>query len=308
MGWLFEPGFFSSAPVHTAVVIGGVVAVVSAAVGIFTVIRGQSFAGHSLADVSTAGGSGALLLGLSPLTGFLAGGILGALSMDAIGVQRVRGRDVATGVVLGAATGCAALFLYLDTTTDAINGATQQILFGSIFSIDPSTVPVVVACGVVALALTALIYRPLLLSSLSAEAAAASGVPVRLVGSLFMVALAFAVGLSALAIGAILSTALLIGPAASALRFTRRTGWAIGIAMIVGVVTTWLGILLAYDSYYWGSSRQPLPVSFFIVAIDFVFYLGSGIPAVAARRLRAPSSPSPSRRPAPLPSRPGAVR
>ena len=39
-----------------------------------------------------------------------------------------------------------------------------------------------------------------------------------------MVALAVAVGLSALAIGAILSTALLIGPAASALRFTRRTG------------------------------------------------------------------------------------
>ena len=147
MGWLFEPGFFSSAPVHTAVVIGGVVAVVSAAVGIFTVIRGQSFAGHSLADVSTAGGSGALLLGLSPLTGFLAGGILGALSMDAIGVQRVRGRDVATGIVLGAATGCAALFLYLDTTTHAINGATQQILFGSIFTIDPSTVPVVVACS-----------------------------------------------------------------------------------------------------------------------------------------------------------------
>ena len=301
MGWLFEPGFVSSAPVHTALVIGGVVAVVSAAVGVFTVIRGQSFAGHSLADVSTAGGSGALLLGLSPLTGFLAGGVLGALSMDAIGVQRVRGRDVATGIVLGAATGCAALFLYLDTTTHAINGATQQILFGSIFSIDPSTVPVVVVCSLVALGLTALIYRPLLLSSLSAEAAAARGVPVRLVGSLFMVALAVAVGLSALAIGAILSTALLIGPAASALRFTRRTGWAIGIAMIVGVVTTWLGILLAYDSYYWGSSHQPLPVSFFIVSIDFVVYLGSGIPALAARRVRTPL-------PAPAAARAGAGR
>jgi len=220
VGWLFEPGFFSSAPVHTALVIGGVVAVVSAAVGIFTVIRGQSFAGHSLADVSTAGGSGALLLGLSPLTGFLGGGILGALSMDAFGAQRARGRDVATGIVLGAATGCAALFLYLDTTTHAINGATQQILFGSIFSIDSGTVPVVVACSVVALGLIAATYRPLLLSSLSPEAAAARGVPVRVVGSLFMLALAVAVGLSALAIGAILSTALLIGPAATALRFT----------------------------------------------------------------------------------------
>ena len=268
MGWVFEPGFFSSAPVHTALVIGGVVAVVSAAVGIFTVIRGQSFAGHSLADVSTAGGSGALLLGRSPLTGFLGGGILGALSMDAFGAQRARGRDVATGIVLGAATGCAALFLYLDTTTHAINGATQQILFGSIFSIDSGTVPVVVACSVVALGLIAATYRPLLLSSLSPEAAAARGVPVRVVGSLFMLALAVAVGLSALAIGAILSTALLIGPAATALRFTRRTSAAIAIAATLGIATTWLGILLAYDSYSWGSSQNGLPVSYFVVTID----------------------------------------
>jgi zinc/manganese transport system permease protein len=286
VGWLFEPGFFSSAPVHTALVIGGVVAVVSAAVGIFTVIRGQSFAGHSLADVSTAGGSGALLLGLSPLTGFLGGGILGALSMDAFGAQRARGRDVATGVVLGAATGCAALFLYLDTTTHAINGATQQILFGSIFTIDSGTVPVVVVCGVVALGLITVTYRPLLLSSLSPEAAAARGVRVRVVGSLFMVALAVAVGLSALAIGAILSTALLIGPAATALRFTRRTGAAIAIAAALGIATTWLGILLAYDSYSWSSSQNGLPVSFFVVSVDVVLYVGSGIALIAGRRLR----------------------
>jgi zinc/manganese transport system permease protein len=289
MGWLFEPGFFSSAPVHTALVIGGVVAVVSAVVGVFTVLRGQSFAGHSLADVSTAGGSGSLLLGLSPLTGFLWGGVLGALAMDLIGVQRVRGRDVATGIVLGAATGLAALFLYLDTTSQAITGATQQILFGSIFAVDSSTVPVVVGCSLAAIGLIGFIFRPLLLSSLSPEAAAALGVPVRLVGSLFMVALAVAVGLSALAIGAILSTALLIGPAASALRLTRRFGWSIGVAVLLGIATTWLGILLAYDSYYWGSSQRGLPVSFFIVAIDLLVYLGSGAPALRGRFARGRS-------------------
>jgi zinc/manganese transport system permease protein len=281
--WLFEPGFFSSAPVQTALVIGGVVAAVSAVVGVFTVVRGQSFAGHSLADVSTAGGSGSLLLGLSPLTGFLWGGVLGALAMDLIGVQRVRGRDVATGIVLGAATGLAALFLYLDTTTQAITGATQQILFGSIFSVDTSTIPVVVGCSIAALGLVAFIFRPLLLSSLSPEAAAARGVPLRLVGSLFMVALAVAVALSALAIGAILSTALLIGPAASALRLTRRIGWAIGAAVLLGIAITWLGVLLAYDSYYWGSAQRGLPVSFFIVAVDLLVYLVSGLPALRGR-------------------------
>lgn len=286
MGWLFEPGLFSSAPVRTALVIGAVVAVVSAVVGVFTVLRGQSFAGHSLADVSTAGGSGSLLLGFSPLTGFLWGGILGALAMDLIGVQRVRGRDVATGIVLGAATGLAALFLYLDTTTQAITGATQQILFGSIFTVDTSTVPVVAVCGLLALGLIAFIFRPLLLSSLSPEAAAARGVRLRLVGSLFMVALAAAVALSALAIGAVLSTALLIGPAASALRLTRRFGWSIGVAAVLGVATTWLGIVFTYDSYYWGASQTGLPVSFCIVALVVLVYLASGLPALRGRSVR----------------------
>jgi zinc/manganese transport system permease protein len=287
VGWLFEPGLFSSAPVRTALVIGAVVAVVSAVVGVFTVLRGQSFAGHSLADVSTAGGSGSLLLGFSPLTGFLWGGILGALAMDLIGVQRVRGRDVATGIVLGAATGLAALFLYLDTTSQAITGATQQILFGSIFSVDSSTVPVVAVCGALALGLIAVISRPLLLSSLSTEAAAARGVRVRLVGSLFMVALAAAVALSALAIGAILSTALLIGPAASALRLTRRFGWSIALASALGIVTTWLGIVLAYDSYYWGASQTGLPVSFCVVTLVVLVYLASALPALRGRAARA---------------------
>ena len=68
---MFEPGFFGSAQVHVAVTVGGIVAVVSAVVGVFTVMRGQSFAGHSLGDVSAAGGSGALLIGLSPVAGFV---------------------------------------------------------------------------------------------------------------------------------------------------------------------------------------------------------------------------------------------
>ena len=116
--------------------------------------------------------------------------------------------------------------------------------------------------------------------------------PVRLVGSLFMVALAVAVGLSALAIGAILSTALLIGPAASALRLTRRFGWAIGVAALLGVATTWLGILLAYDSYYWSSSQTPLPVSFCIVALVVLVYLVSGLPALRGRSVRVEAAGS----------------
>jgi zinc/manganese transport system permease protein len=293
---VFEPGFFGSAQVHVAVTIGGIVAVVSAIVGVFTVMRGQSFAGHSLGDVSAAGGSGALLIGLTPIAGFVGLGVVGAGVMDMIGVQRVRGRDLATGIVLGAAVGLSALFLYLGTVTGATTGATQQILFGSIFTTTSGTVVVVVLLGALAVVSITVIGRPLLLATVSSDIAAARGIPVRLIGLIYMVALAVSVGLSSLAIGAILSTALLIGPAAAALRLTKQVTWALAIACLIGVLATWLGVLLAYDSYHWGSSQQGLPVSFFIVAVVFVTYLASGIPAMRTGASAAqPATAEPSK-------------
>ena len=63
--------------------------------------------------------------------------------MELIGIQRPRGRDLATGIVLGAAIGLAALLLYLDTTYDNTTGAAVTILFGSVFAIASSTIPLV---------------------------------------------------------------------------------------------------------------------------------------------------------------------
>jgi len=86
------------------------------------------------------------------------------------------------------------------------------------------------------------------------------------VGLIFMVMLAAAVGLSAIVIGSILSTALLIGPPASALRVATRLSHALVLACALGVAATWLGVVFAYDSYYWLGAGRGLPVSFFVVA------------------------------------------
>jgi zinc/manganese transport system permease protein len=210
-------GFFANPAVHTALIIGGVVAIVSAIIGTFTVMRGQSFAGHSLSDIGTAGGSAAFLISVPSLYGFVAFNLAAAGIMDLIGIRRPRGRDLATGIVLGASLGLAALFLYEDTTTSSTTGATVNVLFGSIFTLPSSLIPVVTIFSVVTVGLVAVLYRPLLLSSVSAELAAARGIPVRLVAVGYLLALAIGVSLSSITIGAILSTALLIGPAADIL-------------------------------------------------------------------------------------------
>ena len=89
-------------PCRSRSIVGAVVAVVCGAVGVFTVIRGQSFAGEALGDIGTTGGSAAFLVGVGPLWGFVAVAIAAAGVMELIGIQRPRGRDLATGIVLGA--------------------------------------------------------------------------------------------------------------------------------------------------------------------------------------------------------------
>ncbi|HXW58913.1 MAG TPA: metal ABC transporter permease [Solirubrobacteraceae bacterium] len=281
---VFETGFFDSDAVRTAVIVGAVVALLSGGLGVFTVMRRQSFAAEALGDVDTTGGSGAFLVGAGPLWGFLASGVLAAGAMELVGIQRTRGRDLATGIVLAAALGLAALFLYFDTTVHDTTGAAQTVLFGSIFTITGSTIPLVAVLAFVVVAIMLVIHRPLLLSTVSPEIATARGVPVRLLGVAYLLALAFAVALCALTIGSILSTALLVGPAAAALRVSKRPGRAILAAALLGAASMWLGIVLAYDSYYWPPKGTGWPVSFFVVTIVFVIYLLSGVPGWRERR------------------------
>lgn len=271
---LVEPGFFQSSNVQLAILIGGLVAIVAAAVGVFTVLRGQSFAGEALGDIGTAGGTSAYLLGIGPLWGFVGLNMVAAAAMELIGIQRTRGRDLATGIVLGLGFGLASLFIYLGTLGSSATGSPVTILFGSLFLLPSSNLPLVLALAAGTLAALIALYRPLLLVSVSPELAAARGIPVRLVGTAYLLTMAVAVALSALTIGAILSTALLVGPAASALRLTSRPHRAFLAAAAVGVSCTWLGLLLAWDSYYWPGHGWP--VSFFVVTLTLVAYLASG--------------------------------
>ena len=286
---VFAPGFFSSGAVHTALIVGAAVALVSGPLGVLTVIRGQSFAGEALGDIGTTGGSGAFLVGIGPLWGFLIINVAAVALMELVGIQRRRGRDLATGVVLGAGLGLAALFLYLDTTVHNTTGAAVTILFGSVFTIAHSTIPLVVVFAVLVLAILAVVARPLLLASTSPELAAARGVPVSLMGYAYLLSLSLSVALCALTIGAILSTALLIGPAAAALQVVRRPGRAVTAAAGLGIATTWIGVLLAYDSYEWPPRGTGWPVSFFVVALVVVAYLMCVALGARGRRRVAPA-------------------
>ncbi|WP_258112455.1 metal ABC transporter permease [Alicyclobacillus sp. SP_1] len=287
---VFAPGFFQNGSVRQALLLGSATAILSGMVGVFAVLRGQSFAGHALGDFGATGASGAFLLGAPAIWGFLTVGLLGGTAMDVLG-RRPRERDVATGITLTFILGLGALFLYFDTTHSNTTGAPMTILFGSIFLIDPALVPITLSLAILTLMLLFVLYRPLLLSSLSPDLARARGVPVRVVSILFMSALAMTVEQAAILIGALLSTALLIGPAATAIRLVKRPGQAMTVAALVGLLATWLGILCAYDSYNWPPLHRGWPVSFFVAALLLLFYLAASAGATSISRVRIRRNP-----------------
>jgi len=245
---------------RTAFMAGGVVAVVAGAVGFFLVLRSLTFAGHALSHVGFAGATGAVLVGVSPLWGLLAFTLAAALAMGLLG-DRLRGRDVAIGVVLSLSLGLGVLFLYFYTTH-----ATQAttILFGNVLGVDTDTLWGLLGLGAVSLAALAAISRPLLFATLEPDLAEAKGVSLRLIAVLFLAIVAIAVAEAAQVVGVLLVFALMVGPAAAAQNLCARLGWAVALSVVLALAETWLGIALAYVTDW--------PVSFWIVSLSCLGY------------------------------------
>jgi zinc/manganese transport system permease protein len=257
-------GIFDYEFMRNAFAAATIVAVVAGAIGYFLVLRGETFAGHALSHVGFSGATGAVLIGASPLVGLTAFTILAALGISLIGEKAHR--DVAIGLVLTVSLGLGLLFLHFYTS---YAGMATNLLFGNVLGIGRDTV--LVLCGMALVTLLGLlaISRPLLFASLQPELAEAKGVPMRRLSALFMVIVALATAQAIQIVGILLVFALMVAPAATALRLTRRftSGIALSIGLAVGIA--WLSLVLAYVTDW--------PTSFWITGLGGVIYLGSGV-------------------------------
>jgi zinc/manganese transport system permease protein len=140
-----------------------------------------------------------------------------------------------------------------------------SILFGTILGISQTDVLVTAIFSVLTVVALLTLFRPLLFSSFDPEVAQARGVPVRLLGVIFLVLVAITVSMSVQVVGILLVFTLLVGPAATANRLIPHPCGAIMLAVILGVAYTWTGIFVA--------AMSTIPVSFCLAAISFGVYL-----------------------------------
>jgi zinc/manganese transport system permease protein len=264
-------------------IVASIVAVVAGVVGFFVVLRGSAFVADALPTGAFAGAAGASLIGVNTLVGLGVFSLLGALAIGWLG-RRAR-HDVAVALALVVMLGLGALFL---SFTVEYAPEIFSLLFGEVLGISVNEIAPVAALGAVCIVAIMVMYRPLMLSSVMPELAEARGVRAYRIEMAFLVVLALATSMALPVVGALLIFSLMIGPPAFARAVTDRPLIAMGLSVVVALVTVWIAIAVSYHTDW--------PVGFFVGTAAAVWY-AAGRAATALRRtrvIRQPVPPSPA--------------
>lgn len=244
--------------------IGGIlVAVAAGMLGYFVIVRQHAFAAHALAHIGFPGATGAVLIGVPVTLGLAVFTVGGALAIGLLG-KRLAEREIATGTILALATGIGVLFNSM--TTRNANSVTN-VLFGNLLAISHDQL-VTFGLFTVGLAVVlAVVARPLVFASVNPDVAEAKGVPVRILGVVFMIALALVITMAVQVVGTLLLFGLVVTPSAAALSISARPTSVALLSTTFGVVSVLLGLLI--------SAMFNMPPSFVIVTISFTIWLAS---------------------------------
>jgi len=259
--------------VQNSIIAAAVLGIVGGLIGVFVMQRDMAFAVHGISELSFAGAAAALLFGLNVVAGSIVGSLIAATLIGVLGAK-ARDRNSIIGVLMPFGLGLGILFLAL---YPGRSGNKFGLLTGQIISVDLPQLGLLLGISIVVLVALLIVWRPLTFDSLDPEVASARGVPGRALSIVFMTLLGLTVAVSVQVIGALLVLALLVTPAAAALRVSSSPVLVPVLSMTFGLVSAVGGILLAL-----GGS---LPISPYITTISFAIYVVCRI--IGARRMPA---------------------
>ncbi len=257
--------------VTNSLIAAALLGLVGGLIGIFVMTRDMSFAVHGISELSFAGASVALLVGMDVVAGSIVGSLVAALIIGVLG-SRAKDRNSIIAVLMpfGLGLGILALSLYPGRASNKFG-----LLTGQIVSVNGTSLEWLAGIAILVVIALAVIWRPLSFASLDPEVAEARGVKTGTLSIVFLVLLGLAVAASVQVVGALLVLSLLVTPAASALRVTSSPKLAPVLSVAFALTASVGGILLALGG--------GLPISPYITSISFLIYLSCRLIAYLRR-------------------------
>ena len=237
LAWPFQFPFMVQ-----AMVISVLVAIPTALLSCFLVLKGWSLMGDAISHAVLPGVVLAYMVGLPLGVGAFIAGMVCALSVGFLKENSRIKEDTVMGVVFAGLFGLG-IVLYTAITTDV---HLDHILFGNMLGVDRGDVTLALVIALVVVAAVAAKWRDLMLFIFDPQQAGAIGLNTRVLhyGLLVMISLTIVSALQA--VGIVLVIALLIAPGAIAFLITRRFGVMLLVAVGVSVGCSLVGVYLSF--------------------------------------------------------------
>jgi ABC-type Mn2+/Zn2+ transport system permease subunit len=215
-----------------------------AIVGTFVVLRGLAFIGDALAHGVLPGVAGALLLGLPGILGAAVGAAVMIGGVSLVTQRSKLSSDSAIGLLF---VGMLALGVVMVSRSNSFSGDLIAILFGQILGVSLEDLAVQ-AIATAAVAMIAFVCaRPFLLLCFDPEQAQVSGFSARKYHALMLLLVATTVVVSFQSVGTLLVFGMLLAPSASGALIASRLPTMMAAGILIGSVSTYLGLLLSYN-------------------------------------------------------------
>jgi zinc transport system permease protein len=222
---------------------GLMIGTIAPIVGVFLVLRRLSLIADTLSHVALAGVAGGLLFRTYPLVGALVAVLLGAVGIERL---RVSGRLFGEAALAIFLSGGFAVAVVLISFAHGFNVDLFSYLFGAITVVQPLDLWVILALGLVVLTAVGLLYKELFAITFDEEGARVQGVPANAVNLLLTTLVAVTVVVTMRIVGILLTSALLVIPAITALRLARNFRSALWIAVLCSLVSVVAGITVSF--------------------------------------------------------------
>ena len=240
------PFFFTLDMFQRVLVASFVITVIAGVLGSFLLIRNMALIGDGIAHVTFGGVAVSMVLaGVPTLPMATLFAVVAAVLIFELQDRGLLEGDTAIAIMM---TGALAFGLVaLRMWGEGITANVERFLYGNVLFVDDASLDWICTVGLVALLLLGAMYKGLLAAAVDPVAARVQGIPVRAIGLTFSIVTAVVVVLMVKIIGALLVTALLVSPAATAQQLGKSFRSCVLWSQFFGLMSVLIGIYLSAE-------------------------------------------------------------
>ena len=225
-----------------AFIVGILLAVIIPCIGVIVVFKRLSLIGDALSHTSLAGVAIGLIFGINPIVGAMAACLIAAFGIEAIRKKIPRYSELSIAIVLSVGVGLAGVLSGFVKNAATFN----SFLFGSIVAISDFETALVAGISILVFLAFIILYKELFYIAFDEQAAELSGVPVKLVNTIFTILTAVTVSVASRTVGALIVSSLMVVPVATAMVMARSYKQTVIWSVICAVAATIIGLFISY--------------------------------------------------------------